>query len=532
MPHTIPYDPTLTLGNIVDPAKIEQLEQLDLLENQISSIKSEINGLILEKRSLTMTLRELQNMGVEEKTIQGIDKAITAVENSMATAAQKLATTITTISPQIQAVKAKIAGISGSIESPLDWSKVTLKTNLPLAANTFQFDSQYFHYESNNQSSDQFASEIGSYVAQQTHKTHFFSSSTQQSQVSSSAQSQVSSQYQRHSIQGTLVITCSCTHKNAIIIEPMTLNVDKAVRVWNAAIEDGQLKGKHLNTMNQEEMIQIMSGKDDKVALNLLSGATYGSSFVAMIHILNVQETTSSQSMESMSSTIQEQSKRGNYLNYSEGGFGMSSSFSNSLKNMLSTQKVSSHINIICMGLVPSIKANALKFTVQQFSNFSPSDMMNQLATLGNATQSNQQSMAAGAQAARTGAQMVNLQGAKIQSVMSSVSTIDNESNDVFDINSLQNAFEDYVTQAGTGQIGVPINYYLAPITAKDIATLWIRKYYPEAEMAGVNPITNTDDSDSSSSDDSSSGGSDDSSSGGGDDSSGGGDDSGGGDAS
>ena len=53
------------------------------------------------------------------------------------------------------------------------------------------------------------------------------------------------------------------------------------------------------------------------------------------------------------------------------------------------------------------------------------------------------------------------------------------EDNKILDINSLMTAFEDYVDKAIAGDIGVPITYYLKPITASQLAQMWVAKYFP-----------------------------------------------------
>lgn len=490
MPHTIPYDPSLTLGNIVNPKKIVLLENLDTAMGNISTAKDELNSLILEKRSLEMTLNEVMNMGVSMEAIAGIEAAIKAVDVTMGTTALDLAKEVATETPKIIALKKQIRGVSGSIESPLDWEKVKIKDDWPLSADSIQMDSQYFSFNENIQSSDQVIASIKSYVANQT-STIGLERSTK---ISESAQSQASEQYQRHSIQGTLVITCHCTHKNATLITPMKLDVDKAIRVWNAAIKNGQLKGNKFDPTNPMSMFSVMSGLDNSDPLYLLQGATYGSSFVAMVHILNTTTTATSQSVESFASTVQSQFKEEMYVQSVSGGFGVSDSFSASMKNLMSTQVVTSHINIICTGLIPTIKSSQVENAVQQFTKFSPDETMGQLASLQNATASDLNTMDSAAQAARTGQQMINLEAAKVKSVLSGTEVIDKNQNQVFDTNSLMIAFDDYVKKAGEGKIGVPINYYLAPITAKEIATQWIRKYYPDNQFLGVNPIHNKKD--------------------------------------
>ncbi|MCY1384657.1 hypothetical protein D9M69_729430 [compost metagenome] len=54
----------------------------------------------------------------------------------------------------------------------------------------------------------------------------------------------------------------------------------------------------------------------------------------------------------------------------------------------------------------------------------------------------------------------------------------------MLDVNSLMTAFDNYVAAARKGGIGVPINYYLKPITRTQLAQMWMNKYYPDRLLA------------------------------------------------
>ncbi len=176
---------------------------------------------------------------------------------------------------------------------------------------------------------------------------------------------------------------------------------------------------------------------------------------------------------------MQAQMETGSWFASAEGGFGVSAQFANDVKRMLSTQRISSHISLITMGLIPTIKSNEVQIGVKELADFHPAKMMDKLAILANATTSEQKTVQEGAQAARTGNQMIQIRGAEIKSVMSGLGEIDDGKNKMLDINSLMTAFEDYVNKAIAGNIGVPINYYRKSITRAQLAQMWVAKYYP-----------------------------------------------------
>ena len=64
MPSTIPYDPSLALGNLVDPKALVALEKISDLQEPADKAEDALNGQISLKRSLDMTVQELIDMGL------------------------------------------------------------------------------------------------------------------------------------------------------------------------------------------------------------------------------------------------------------------------------------------------------------------------------------------------------------------------------------------------------------------------------------------------------------------------------------
>ena len=127
----------------------------------------------------------------------------------------------------------------------------------------------------------------------------------------------------------------------------------------------------------------------------------------------------------------------------------------------MSSQDISSHISVVCMGIIPSIVSNQVQLGVKQFADFDPAKMMGQLATLQNATASDISTVGAEAQKAKTGQTMSAIQDQTVKSVMSGLQDSDDGQNKMLDINSLMTAFEDYANRAIDGEAGVAVTYYL-----------------------------------------------------------------------
>jgi hypothetical protein len=213
-----------------------------------------------------------------------------------------------------------------------------------------------------------------------------------------------------------------------------------------------------------------------------------------MVHVLNTTETTSTENMYSIAESIQGQFSVGGWFASESGGFGVDSSFSSDAKNLLSTQKISAHCTLIAMGSIPSIKSNAVAMAVQGFTDDDGAKSMAALKTLQNATADDMTTVDSAAANARTGQQMISMQSAKVNAVLSGLAPIDNNNNKMLDTNSMIDAMDDYITKCLNGNIGVPINYYTKPITQSQLAQMWLAKYYPNK----YNQAGKGDDSDNS----------------------------------
>jgi len=117
--------------------------------------------------------------------------------------------------------------------------------------------------------------------------------------IGNAASRQVSRQVSSHSIEGTLVLSVSCTHKNASIVALFVLYVDKAIKVWNHLVP-----GSELDPTSGSSMMQcaINESQEDKEKFSIISGVTYGSSFVGMVYVLNTTSLSALDSMEAAAS--------------------------------------------------------------------------------------------------------------------------------------------------------------------------------------------------------------------------------------
>ncbi|KAI0128318.1 hypothetical protein BJ170DRAFT_323829 [Xylariales sp. AK1849] len=474
MPTSIPYDASLTLMSVVNEAALKNVEAIAAIQAPVDAAHDGLNSFISSKRGLTMTKTELKNLGVGT---QALDDELKKLNVALEKAAADYAIAKMAAEPQIMELRKSIHSVHKQIESPVDYLRSEIKT-MPLAADTMNMDVQYFSFDSNSQNSTAYSAQIASYVSGAVSSVL----GTEQSmKVGNAASRQVSRQVSSHSIEGTLVLSVSCTHKNASIVAPFVLHIDKAIKVWNHLFPGNKLDPTSGSSMMKCAMNE---SQEDKEKFSIISGTTFGSSFVGMVHVLNSTNTSASESMEAAAASMQRTMETGAWFANASGKVGVDAKFASDVKNLLSQQNVQSHVTVLTMGVIPSMVANEVSIAVDKFANFDPKSNMEAVAAMQNATSSEQATVQSIAEASRTSGQAAEMQNKTIEASLSALATIDDGKNKILDVNSMMTALDDYLKKAAEGNAGIPINYYLKDIDQKMLAQMWAAKYYPGKFMS------------------------------------------------
>ncbi len=268
----------------------------------------------------------------------------------------------------------------------------------------------------------------------------------------------------------------------ASVLAPLVLDVDKAIRVWNQLYPDNKDKIRpDASTMAQ---IAKQEGTTGEKSFNIISGATYGSSFVGMVHILRKESTVTSQQMESEVGELQIMADRKTFFSSASGSLGVEDTEADDEKSLNSRQEITSHVTVITSGVILGIASTDVQMAVKTFATEEGKTTMDALAALANTANTGVQSMQTLAASARSGQEFTELQANTVKSVLSKLGEIQGTKVKVLDVNSLMTAFNNYVEAARKGGIGVPINYYLKPITRTQLAQMWMSKYYPDKFLA------------------------------------------------
>lgn len=468
---TIPFDhPSLVLGNVVNLQVLDLIKKAGSLQTKLDAAREKMNSMVMMKRSLAMTINELTDMNVD---VTELKNTITNVDASITQAATDYMTVCIESQKGIQQYREQISALEPDdmLESPVDFSRSAIK-RLPLSAESIQMDAQYFSFGSNLQ--DDTMASIEKYIKESTSNL-----GAKSGELAKTATAQINRQRQNHNLSGTLIITASCTHRNVALIEPFVLDVDKAVAVWNYS-NNGAGDAIDISDPAQlKQQSETAAGPDGK-SMTVLSGVVYGSGFIGMVHMLR-SDATDSGPTETETTQLQEKLKIGGWLENASGGFGIDASVMNEVKKMLSTQNVSAHISVIVMGAVPSIASSQLKLGVRQVLQPDADKINGYLLTLSQNTAASE-SVESGADKAKTGNRFLQMQNTTTKSVIRSLGEIDQGSNKVLDINSLMNAFENYLQSIKQKEesTGVPIHFYIKNISKHQLIQSWMDKYHTQ----------------------------------------------------
>ena len=143
MPNTIPYDPSLTMGNIVHPLRVSILEKIAAAQAPVTAAETNLNSLITLKRSLDATIREMLEMGVD---VTALIQEGETVKAQIQKAAIEYGNLKMIAEKGVQLLRSTIRDVHSDVESPLDYNRSEIK-NMPLGNNSMQLNVQYFSCE-------------------------------------------------------------------------------------------------------------------------------------------------------------------------------------------------------------------------------------------------------------------------------------------------------------------------------------------------------------------------------------------------
>jgi len=493
MTTSIPSDPSLQLGQILDLQRVEQIIEIAEAQKPLDVAQERLNNALATNHRLRMIHEEMIAMDVPSEDLDFFRAELVELKNAVATAAIRYGKMAMETYRNVEAIENKYGQkkISFNIESPLDYGLSDV-TKFPLGSDGIEFDVQYIRNEEVDQKSDSHSSQVTSHVRDVSKRKEGFwpwerATVKTTTDTASKTNASMTSQSETHQIEGTIVISATVDHKNAEIISPLVLNPLKAVEAWNRIHPKDELKVDPKNIMEAAGLaVSQFSGKKEgkENKIQIISGSSKGSSFVGFVHLLKTESTVSSQSASSTAKSMKKTVQKDMWFSSKTGKFGSSSSMSSMAKSLTSISGLSNHATIICNGIIPNIVSNE-SMTVVKSLKPDPKDTMAQLAAIsGDANSGVNSSMQSEGEEGKKGAQYMSLNSEYMKNAVSSIDELETTTNKVIDTNSMMMAYQDFVEKAQAGEGGIPTTFFLKDFTKEDIAKIYIRRFYPDGMLS------------------------------------------------
>lgn len=410
MPSTIPYDPALTLGDLVSPQRLDILQQINAAQAPADAAQDMLNSLLAAKRSLDMTARELAGMGLDTREL---DSASAALDKDLASAAEQLAGAKTAAREATRPLTAQMTGLNEHGQSPVDASRTGI-TRTPLSVDGLRMHAQYFSVDPHSGSADSHAASIAAFIDGQL---GFLGKS-----LAADTAASVASQVQQHSLGGTLVISLTCLHKQAMQLAPLILDVEQGISAFNACFPENRIKTDAPGSLH--ELIRKADPFSDK-ALTLVSGATLGSCFIGLVHLLDRSDAQRDDTLHSIAASLQHQFTAGGFHG-SAAGFGVPEAFAQDATALLTAQHIACQCSVTTLGATPAL---TLERTF--------ADSHSALAAPG-----------------------------------------EGSANPVLAIDAMLAALDEHLQHCLVGNFGVPVTFYLQRISAAQLAEAWLARHH------------------------------------------------------
>lgn len=408
VPATIPYDPALALGDLVSDNKLNLLERMSAIQAPADAAAGHLDSLRAVKRSLEMTREELAGMDIDTA---GLAAELRDIEASIDQAATQHARSKAEAARALQQLESQFVADPGAHDSPIDHRRSRI-ARMPPGADSLRMEVRYFprgEDEGKSRAAMQNfigwqLDSLGGRLAQQ---------------APAAVQAQLAGRYARGDIAGTLVMSVTCAHKNAVVLAPFMLDADKGVQAWNRMFPDHPIKTDRLEDLMAQARDQ--TGSRRLRFLRVVSGATYGSFFIGMLHVRD--QDGSDKAMHEIASSLQDE--------FQAGGLFASRTIGDCLDRM--PGKGIAAYDTLTLASNAAIAADEVGTAIQRLS----------------------EQAAEGPVLVHGGADEASGTGA------------------------LEKALEDYLKEAIDGAVGVPLHYYVKTFTPAELVQKWVAQHYP-----------------------------------------------------
>lgn len=454
MSSTIPCYSNLALGDVVNPETTQTLIAIAEAEAPVEAAHVYLNALLASQKSIMTTRAELFYLNAP---VESLDNAFQVLLPKIEAAGTVYAEERIAAEKELNDLRVKLGSTRFSIESPVNLAKSHAKI-MPLASDSLSLDVEYFALDADRKDMSFYLNNINLLVRSSVSRL----GPNVWSQIAEPIQRAVAHRLETHNVAGTLVICASCTHKSSCVLAPLVLDVDKAMHVWNSLFPE--------DPCDARAMQHLADGSPEAVQnkFSIVAGMRFGSIFVGMVHLIH-EKTGSTRRLDVTIPLPSRQEERQPVPPRSsafipQGHLTPERQFElrrplrtdpptedatlvGNTNRLLSKQQPFSDINVVSLGVIPSVSPKESKSGPSSRNDAERRDVpadcygVNGLGSI-------------------RGRLEEKVQGAEQLPGM----------------DSLMAALDDYLAKAANGNSGIPISYDLKDITKSHLARLWAAK--------------------------------------------------------
>ncbi len=269
---TIPYDPSLTLGAAIGAEQQAALRALEARKAVLDAAERRVEAASAAAAAMRVTRLEVSHLSaaLRARVDEGLRIALREVER----ATDALVGVRIAAVGELTRLRAAVGAAGPRYESPVDIG-ATGVVRRPLLSDSLRLTGQYFP----RGGSEHPPEDARAFVS----RTARFLGASRCLDLSDTVHAQIERQACDR-LHGTLVLTATCTHRHAVLLEPLVLDPEAAVRLWNRVYPDRRLAAR-----DDRSMLEAGREAPDHEApgLALCAGATCGSTFVGLIHVFS-----------------------------------------------------------------------------------------------------------------------------------------------------------------------------------------------------------------------------------------------------
>jgi len=505
----------MVLGGVVDDEQVADLQAIAQLQKDVEGKQDAYNAQMRNKLSLDMSVQQIKSMKTGHNTNKEVEEMkkelgeIRKIQDKETMAALLALVRARTKFEKdyIKMMKARTrTKITMQVESPMKFKESSVET-LPIGTESLQMDVQYFRCEKGKQGSMAHVKKVSEHTASASTSRRWYGHGGGGNSVGSDTEEHMNRQTESNDVVGTLVITARATHKKAKFYDAK-YDSTKLLRAWNQKV-----KGETIDLpANVNEVFNEWTEKKDILAddeeewandksIAVLTGQTYGSTFIGFIHFLKSKKTNSIQEVRKNAKTTARATSSALWWASYSGSFGLDKATSDEIKCLMSSASISSHVCVQTYGLIPSIASQGMDTSIKRFSSFDPKATDEKLSLLNSKKDTNGGFDARKQQAVRAG-QISGSERAKIGAVLTGIQDGDKSNNQVLNMNSMMLAFDDYVKNVREAEGGVPLTFFVSRLRKADVIGHWMQEFRPDLWERGINGRKLHDDDESDDSDD------------------------------